>query len=544
MIRKDKIGEGTYGIVYSCSSPTSGRGFAVKRNLSDHNNSFIGVIRELDILNKTRNHPNIVKLEQVSFGEPFAKGVFSPLNKKSRSSQKDDSMHFVFPQASYDFHHFIYKVNKIDSYKRYITHLLLAVEYMHSIKIIHRDLKPCNVLIFNDEKDISGEVGVAKICDFGLSKPFTTQGDQTPGVVSSWYRAPEVALGNPHYDYKIDIWSLGCIFFEMISKSPFIASGDKDNDVISHILGALPEELSSQKFRELIRGNKWKKVTLNSHYAPKTRKSFERRFKMTSLEKEEFKNKVGDIESFCDLLKNMIQFVWDKRFTATECLSHPFFSEQKTLIEETRKLLVKIPEEHIYSPKCVEHRWMSKMAISIFNTRGKLNWYSNRILFQAMDLFDRYLTAVLSSAKFSESSIESEFKGLVHDKFGAELRFMVCCYLCVKYFSSLHHSIPFENIVSEEFRTKEALVVAEQFEGGLIKNCLCYDIYRPTLYETADLFDDKLDESDVRDLIVLYSMNPSIDRMVPSELYKYYKQNLKGKDIQLLMKPICKISHI
>src|SRR3990167_1562775 len=125
MIRNDKIGEGTYGIVYSCHSPTSGKEFAVKRNLADQNNSFIGVIRELDILNKMRQHPNIVKLEQVSFGEPFTKGLFSPLNKKNITSQKDDSVHFVFQKASYDLHHFIHKIEGLQHFKKYMVQMLL-----------------------------------------------------------------------------------------------------------------------------------------------------------------------------------------------------------------------------------------------------------------------------------------------------------------------------------------------------------------------------------------------------------------------------------
>lgn len=539
MIRSDKIGEGTYGIVYSCQSPTSGKGFAVKRNLADTNNSFIGVIRELDILNKTRHHPNIVKLEQVSFGEPFVKGLFSPLNKKNRSSQKDDSVHFVFPKASYDFHHLIHKVTGMDSYKLYMVQLLLATEYMHHIKIIHRDLKPCNVLIFSDEK-------TAKICDFGLSKPFTKQGMQTPGVVSSWYRAPEVTLDNPNYDYKIDIWGLGCIFFEMISKDPFIVSStEKNDDILSCILGALPVEISSKEFKEFVRGNQWRKVHLRHGYSPKIRKSFKRRFRLTSEGKDEFQNKLGDIDSFCDLLSKMIMFNWNTRYTATECLNHEFFSDYKLVIDESRKTYLVDPrEEEIYSPKCIEHKWMAKMAISIFNERNKSAWYNNRIIFQAMDLFDRYLTAMIDSAKKSESNVESEFKGLIHDKFGAELRFMVCIYLCIKYFSSLHHSMLFESIVPEEFKTKEALIIAEQFEGGLVKNCLNYEIYRPTLYETADLFDDKLDETDVRDLVVLYSMNSEINGMKTIKLYQYYRENLKGKDVQALLKPIQKITHL
>ena len=155
MLRGDKLGEGTFGIVYSGSSPKSNRQYAIKRNLVEDETSFIGVPREVDVLNKLRHHPHIVRLEQVSFGHPFSGGCFSPLLGKDRTSQRDDSIHFVFKQAAYDLHRFVYGavITDFALIKRYMVNMLLGIKYMHSQKIIHRDLKPSNVLIFGDEKD-------------------------------------------------------------------------------------------------------------------------------------------------------------------------------------------------------------------------------------------------------------------------------------------------------------------------------------------------------------------------------------------------------
>ena len=84
--------------------------------------------------------------------------------------------------------------------KYYMRGILIALEGLHSRKIIHRDLKSANVLIGND--------GTVQLADFGLAR-VKREGDLTPRVVTSWYRAPEVFFGDTQYTEKIDIWSAG-----------------------------------------------------------------------------------------------------------------------------------------------------------------------------------------------------------------------------------------------------------------------------------------------------------------------------------------------
>ena len=207
--------------------------------------SFVGSVKELDLLNKLRHHPHIVKLQKVVFGDPFVNDPFSPLIGPDRFSQKNDMVHFVYDKADYDLHKFIYGALSVNFalIKKYMVQILLGVEYMHSRGIIHRDLKPSNVLIFGYDNDALNNINVVKICDFGLAKPYTFQGQQTPHTVTSLYRAPEIALDYPHYDYRIDIWAVGCIFFEMVAKRSFIINvSDSNNAILSAILGALPVE--------------------------------------------------------------------------------------------------------------------------------------------------------------------------------------------------------------------------------------------------------------------------------------------------------------
>ena len=549
MLRREKLGEGTFGIVYSAISPKSNTQYAVKRNLTENATTFIGVSRETDVLTKLRHHPHIVKLEQIAFGHPFENNCFSPLNGEGRETQRDDMIHFVFKQASYDLHRFIYGATITDYglMKRYMVQMLLGLEFMHSQKIIHRDLKPSNILIFGSEIDAVGINNVAKICDFGLAKPYTYQGEQTPKTVTSWYRPPEIALGYPNYDYKVDVWSLGCIFYEMVAQKAFMPNIGDDNDtIISAILGCLPQELPIRKIREFIRSNKWRKVTISPIYHPKIRKSFVEQLGLTPEATKQFELQAGKMSDFIAVLNNMIEFEWEKRLTVTECLNLPFFSEYQDIIKETRK------QHNITSPKetnmiihnCMERKWMAQTVTEIFNNRNTLPWYNNRVIFQAMDLFDRYLSVMFHTTDINPNAIESEHTGFIHDKFGAELRFMTCLYLCLKYFSSIQYPFTYDSIVAKEYRTPDAMLIAEQFESAFIKNCLEYNIYRPTIYEAADDFKDRLDDSDIRDLIILYSMNHSFNDMKPTELYDYYRNNLRGKPLDTLFLPINKIRKV
>jgi glycogen synthase kinase 3 beta len=101
----------------------------------------------------------------------------------------------------------------IGDIKRYTKEILNGLHSMHSLRIVHRDLKPENILIKN---------GQVKICDMGSSK-FIDESPaykNTPYVVSRYYRAPELIFASNKYNEAIDIWAVGCILFELITKTP------------------------------------------------------------------------------------------------------------------------------------------------------------------------------------------------------------------------------------------------------------------------------------------------------------------------------------
>jgi mitogen-activated protein kinase 15 len=94
-----------------------------------------------------------------------------------------------------------------------------ALKYLHTGFVIHRDLKPSNILVNSN--------CAIKLCDFGLVRSISSKNDSglvlTEGVATRWYRAPEVLLGSKSYSTPADIWSFGCIIYEIIAQKPLFA---------------------------------------------------------------------------------------------------------------------------------------------------------------------------------------------------------------------------------------------------------------------------------------------------------------------------------
>lgn len=101
------------------------------------------------------------------------------------------------------------------------------MDYCHSRGIMHRDLKPQNLLV--DKK------GTLKLADFGLARAFMIPlRSYTHEVVTLWYRAPEILLGQKTYSPAVDMWSIGCIFAEIVTHRP-LWPGDSEIDELYRI---------------------------------------------------------------------------------------------------------------------------------------------------------------------------------------------------------------------------------------------------------------------------------------------------------------------
>ena len=356
MDKMKKLGAGTYGIVYSAQKDSfsipgniKGEEIAVKRNLKELGVDFISSLKEMDILIKIKGHPYLVELLYVSFGNPF-KNKTSPV--KYEVDTKDDEVHFIFEKADFDFHQFIYHQvirepsTQKDGYlmwKDAMMQILLGMEFLHSQHIIHRDMKPSNILCF-----IEDNVLRFKICDFGLSKIYSEQGPQTPGSVTAWYRAPEICL-EYNYDYRCDVWSLGAIFYELITAKALFKV-HKPNlealDIIKNIINTIPQKLKDEDFKNTRFEHKidWKNMRKKRIQKPKEEKKEEKKTKERRSWKvilganDEFE-KVFGIESynqFVDLLGKMLIYDYRSRYTVSECLNHPFFDFCKDKIAGQR----------------------------------------------------------------------------------------------------------------------------------------------------------------------------------------------------------------
>lgn len=95
-------------------------------------------------------------------------------------------------------------------FQSFLYQILNALAYCHTNRIVHRDLKPQNLLVNSN--------GIIKLADFGLARAFSFPlRNYTHEVITLWYRAPEILLGAKVYTMAVDLWSLGCIFTEMVS---------------------------------------------------------------------------------------------------------------------------------------------------------------------------------------------------------------------------------------------------------------------------------------------------------------------------------------
>ncbi|XP_023037245.1 cyclin-dependent kinase 1 isoform X1 [Drosophila willistoni] len=204
----EKIGEGTYGVVYKGRNRLTGQIVAMKkiRLESDDEGVPSTAIREISLL-KELKHPNIVCLEDVLMEENRIYLIFEFLSMDLKKYM--DSLPTEKQMDS----------KLVQSYLYQITN---AISFCHRRRVLHRDLKPQNLLIDKN--------GIIKVADFGLGRSFGIPVRiYTHEIVTLWYRAPEVLLGSHRYSCPVDIWSIGCIFAEMATRKPLF-QGDSEID--------------------------------------------------------------------------------------------------------------------------------------------------------------------------------------------------------------------------------------------------------------------------------------------------------------------------
>ncbi|GBG74215.1 hypothetical protein CBR_g17928 [Chara braunii] len=207
------IGEGTYGQVYKARERKTGEIVALKKvRMENEEEGFpITAIREIKILQKLR-HENVIRLKEIVTAKATEKGsiymVFEYMDHDLKGLADRPGMRFSIPQI-----------------KCYMKQLLKGLHYCHVNGVLHRDIKASNLLIDNK--------GVLKLADFGLARSFCRDihAKMTNRVVTLWYRPPELLMGANKYGPSVDMWSVGCVFAELLTGKALFP-GEREEDVL------------------------------------------------------------------------------------------------------------------------------------------------------------------------------------------------------------------------------------------------------------------------------------------------------------------------
>ncbi|CAM1502826.1 Fc.00g076020.m01.CDS01 [Cosmosporella sp. VM-42] len=230
------IEEGTYGWVARATERATGKIVALKRlklEPADRSGLPVTGLREIQILKDCR-HRNVVTMEEVVVGDDV--------------SRPDNSIFLVLEFVEHDLKSILEDMPEpflSSEVKRLLLQLTSGVTYLHENWILHRDLKTSNLLLNNR--------GQLKIADFGMARYV---GDPPPKltqlVVTLWYRGPELLLGTKTYDGAVDMWSIGCIFGELLTREPLL-QGKNEVDQMTKIfeLCGVPTEETWPGFRRL-----------------------------------------------------------------------------------------------------------------------------------------------------------------------------------------------------------------------------------------------------------------------------------------------------
>ena len=325
-----QIGIGSYSTVCSCYDKKENRNVAIKKitNAFDDKNDARRVLREIKML-RFFDHDNLITLLEVP--------------KPSNSTTYND-IYIITDLMETDLHRVIYSRQELtdDHIQYFIFQILRGTLFLHSANVVHRELKPANILA-NKNCDL-------KICDLGLDHGIIKDDDNTvqklidnpnlpveisnnmiyddskreltEKVIARWYRAPEIILNPNDYTKAVDVWSIGCIFAELLGRQPLFPS-DNYLDELQKVISVLGSP--SESDLEFIKDEKVKNFV--NKLARRTKQSFSVMFPTA--------NPVA-----LDLLGKMLTFSPNKRYNVEQCLSHPYFEglhdpEQEPTSEST-----------------------------------------------------------------------------------------------------------------------------------------------------------------------------------------------------------------
>ncbi|KAH3902468.1 related to Serine/threonine-protein kinase BUR1 [Saccharomycodes ludwigii] len=269
------LGKGTFGEVYKGTHLETQRTVAIKKLIINAESDVFPITAEREIvILKQLNHKNVIKLIELIYDaspdtdkngnsaiqretkthynshfphyqrqqqqqqqQQEQQHVTGNHNNFSSSPSMKKSFYMVLPYMIADLSGILHNPRitlELCDIKNMMLQILEGVNYIHCCKYMHRDIKTANILI--DHR------GVLKIADFGLARVYYGpppnlrfpggagfNAQYTSVVVTRWYRAPELVLGDKHYTTAVDMWGVGCVFAEFFIKKP-ILQGSTDPD--------------------------------------------------------------------------------------------------------------------------------------------------------------------------------------------------------------------------------------------------------------------------------------------------------------------------
>jgi len=290
-----KKGEGTFSEVLKAQDIKSNKFVAIKCMKNHFDNvDHVNRLREIQALRRLSPHPNIVKLYEVLYDrstgrlalvfELMEMNIYELIKGRKRYLPEDKVLHYMYQ-------------------------LVKSIDHMHKNGIFHRDIKPENILILGDS---------LKLADFGSCRGIYSKQPFTEYISTRWYRAPECLLTDGYYNFKMDIFGIACVFFEIMSLYPLFPGENELDQIhkIHNILGTPPADVL---------------MKLKRHG---THMDFD------------FPNKAGTgiakliphaSADALDLMMKMMMYNADDRITAKQALRHPYFKEIRELDKKLRR---------------------------------------------------------------------------------------------------------------------------------------------------------------------------------------------------------------
>ncbi|KAL8130207.1 hypothetical protein V2J09_019362 [Rumex salicifolius] len=293
------IGKGAYGIVWysypsSLNSETNEH-VAIKKiaNAFDNKVDAKRTLREIKLL-RHMDHENVVAIRDI---------IPPPL----RNSFND--VYIAYELMDTDLHQIIRSNQGLseEHCQYFLYQILRGLKYIHSANVLHRDLKPSNLLL-NANCDL-------KICDFGLARVTSETDFMTEYVVTRWYRAPELLLNSSDYTTAIDVWSVGCIFMELMDRKPLFPGRDH-----AHQLRLLMELIGTPSEADL-------------GFLNENAKRYIRQ--LPQYPKQSIPEKFPHVHPLAiDLIEKMLTFDPRERVTVEDALAHPYLNSLHDISDE------------------------------------------------------------------------------------------------------------------------------------------------------------------------------------------------------------------